>query len=63
MGADATAVGLAIPLLQANTKRERVVQTDQERFGLDEHDAVAVVAETGAVLRGARTRRRPWNVR
>jgi predicted kinase len=63
MGAQATAVGLAINLLQADAAREQVVQTMQERFGLDRHDAVAVVAEAGAVLRGARARRRMWNVR
>jgi hypothetical protein len=54
---------LAINLLQANAEREQVVQTLQDRFGLDRHDAVAIVAEAGAVLRGARERRRPWNVR
>jgi hypothetical protein len=63
MGPHATAVGLAINLLQADTGREQVVQTLQDRFGLDRHDAVAIVAEAGAVLRGARERRPPWNVR
>jgi hypothetical protein len=63
MGPHATAVGVAIHLLQAGTEREHIVQTVQERFGLDRHDAVAVVAEAGAVLRGARARPRRWNVR
>jgi hypothetical protein len=63
MGAQATAAGLAINLLQADAAREQVVQTMQERFGLDRHDAVAVVAEARGVLRGARARRRTWNVR
>jgi hypothetical protein len=59
MGPQATPSGLAIDLLRADTGRELTVQTIQERFGLDRHDAVAVVAVAGAALRGARERRRP----
>jgi hypothetical protein len=54
---------LAINLLEADAAREQIVRTMQERFGLDRHDAVAVAAEAGPVLRGARARRRMWNVR
>jgi hypothetical protein len=59
----ATPVTYAIDLLHADVDRELIVEQLRDRFSLDRHDAVAAVASAGAVLRGARARPRPWNVR
>ena len=53
----ATPVTFAIDLLEAGLERERTVEQLQERFECNRHDAVAVAAKAGSVLRGARERR------